>query len=58
MVAAGVPVVDKCMGCKTYDLDVSPAVFDEIYGSFGGQGLGRVPGTDNVDMGHATFHWD
>jgi len=40
--SAVVKVVDKCPGCKTGDLDLSPAAFKQVVGDLG---IGRVRGT-------------
>jgi Lytic transglycolase len=37
-VTVDVTVVDRCVGCKTYDLDFSPTAFDEM----ADEALGRV----------------
>lgn len=36
-----VTVVDKCMGCATYDLDLSPAAFEQL----APKSAGRIKGT-------------
>ncbi|KAM3073595.1 hypothetical protein ACMFMF_006798 [Clarireedia jacksonii] len=36
-----VEVVDKCMGCNTYDLDLSPAAFSAL----APESAGRIKGT-------------
>ena len=42
-----VKIVDKCMGCKTGDIDMSPAAFKEI----ADQSLGRIPVTWTLTSG-------